>query len=237
MDIRTVTTSTEGMEIAADAVAQGVRAAWAAARDAHVVITGGRSGAALADAIGIRLGGPLPRALHLWIADERYVEFDDAQRNDTPILAAFPTHEPNLHLHRHLAPHQAEVADAASAYAGELEALLGDEPFDAVVVSMGEDGHIASVFPGHVQHYQDAYAELQSPKPPAIRTTISLVRLANARRVVVLALGAAKADAIRGYIAGDMTLPARQLAAISNVSLVTDVDPGMDERVDAVDPA
>jgi len=236
MDIRTVASPAKGIALASVAIAQGVRGAWSAHREAHVAISGGRLGAALATAIAAELDEFADGRVHLWIADERYVEFDDPDRNDTPIIAALPSGEPNLHVHRHLAPGQARVEEAAEAYAGELEALLGDAPFDAVVLSVGEDGHVASVFPRHMQHYENAYAELHSPKSPAVRTTISLARLANSRSCTVLALGASKADAVRGFVTGDLTLPARQLAAISSVTFVTDVKLGMAAHAGAVDP-
>ena len=234
MDIRTVASSDEGISLAASVIAQGVRSAWAERREAHVVLTGGRTGAALAASVSTALDVFADGRVHVWIGDERYVEFDDPDRNDTAIIAALPDDEPNLQVHRHLAPHQAEIEDAAQAYAGELEALLADAPFDAVVLSAGEDGHVASVFPGHVQHYENAYAECASPKPPMQRTTISLARLANARKCLVLALGDAKADAVRGFVAGDMTLPMRQLAAIAPFVLVTDVRVGMAVAAGAV---
>jgi 6-phosphogluconolactonase len=237
MDIRFVASAAEGIGIAADTVAQAAHAAWTAQRNAHVVISGGRSGAALGAAICDMLADSSAGILHVWIADERYVGYDDVDRNDTAIVTAMQTSDSKCVVHRHLTPQQADVTDAAEAYAGELESYLGDAPFDAVVLSAGEDGHVASIFPGHVQHYENAYAESQSPKPPAIRTTISLARLANTRSCAVLALGESKAQAVRGFIAGDMALPARQLAAITRTVLITDVRSGIDSATTAVDPA
>ena len=236
MDIRAVPSSADGIAFARALVGSAVSAARADHRAAHVVLSGGRSGAALAGAIAEEIRGFDTGVVHVWIADERFVAFDDPDRNDTPIVSALTTDVLNVQVHRHPAPEQADVQTAAEVYAGELEALIGNAPFDAVVLSAGEDGHVASVFPGHVQHSEPAYAELHSPKPPAVRTTISLARLANTRACVVLALGASKADAVERYIAGDLRMPARQLASITHVTLVTDVVTGIDPTAITVAP-
>jgi 6-phosphogluconolactonase len=235
MTIRTVTSSAHGISIAVEAIAAGVRSAWLAHRDAHVVISGGRSGKALGMALAAEFGDFRGGFVHVWIADERYVDYSDPNRNDSSIIAALPQGDPNLHVHRYLPPAMTDVVSAAEAYAKELETALGERPFDAVVLSVGEDGHVASVFPGHAQQSELAYVEFDSPKPPAVRTTLSLARLANTRNCVVLALGESKAAAVRGFAAGDGTLPALQLANLTNVTLVTDAISGISAGVPAVD--
>jgi 6-phosphogluconolactonase len=86
---------------------------------------------------------------------------------------------------------------AAVAYGDEIRRVLGETAqFDLVVLGVGADGHVASLFPGH-----PALAEEQplvipifdSPKPPSRRLTLTLRSLFGARHLIVMALGKSKA--------------------------------------------
>lgn len=94
-----------------------------------------------------------------------------------------------------------DLAAAAAAYADELEQLLGSPPrLDLALLGVGADGHVCSLFPGHPLLREDrrwAAALEDAPKPPPGRLTLTLPTLAAARLVVVVALGAAKAPAVR----------------------------------------
>src|SRR2546429_3843350 len=87
--------------------------------------------------------------------------------------------------------------DAARRYAEELVATLGAEPlFDLSLLGIGEDGHVASLFPGHPSVDERAgfvLVEGASPKPPATRLTLSLPLLTASRMLVIAAFGEAKA--------------------------------------------
>lgn len=76
-------------------------------------------------------------------------------------------------------------------------------PFDLVLLGMGEDGHTASLFPGH-QHNSDelAHAVYGSPKPPPERVSISAKALGNARQVIFLITGANKQEAVKLWRSG-----------------------------------
>ena len=85
--------------------------------------------------------------------------------------------------------------EGADLYARVVEAV---SPLDIVVLGVGEDGHTASLFPGHpaLKATGLAVGIHDSPKPPPKRVTLTLPALQSARRVIILATGAGKADAV-----------------------------------------
>jgi 6-phosphogluconolactonase len=91
--------------------------------------------------------------------------------------------------------------EAGAAYTRVLREKLGEPArIDLVLLGMGPDGHVASLFPGHrlLRAWDRDVAVLDdAPKPPLRRMTLTLRALTAARRVVVFATGAAKAAAIQ----------------------------------------
>jgi 6-phosphogluconolactonase len=85
--------------------------------------------------------------------------------------------------------------EGAALYAHVVAAVA---PLDVVVLGVGEDGHTASLFPGHPALNAPGLAVgiRDSPKPPPQRVTLTLTALQSARRVIILATGAGKADAV-----------------------------------------
>ena len=109
-----------------------------------------------------------------------------------------------------------DLERAAGAYADELTGITGNPPrLDYVLLGVGPDGHVASLFPGHAalswEHHVLAIED--APSPLRRRLSLSLPILASAGRVVVVAFGQPKAR-VMGEVAGDpgSTLPAAQVA-------------------------
>ena len=88
---------------------------------------------------------------------------------------------------------------------------------DVVTLGVGEDGHTASLFPGHPALNAPGLVVgiYDSPKPPPERVTLTLNALQSARTVIILATGAGKADAVarakRGEVPSGMIAGARWL--------------------------
>jgi 6-phosphogluconolactonase len=161
-----------------------------------------------------------------WFADERCVPPDDEESNYLLVEQTLlgPAAVPAQSVHRmqgELGPEQ-----GARAYAEELTELCapssapspapaapGPPVLDLVVLGIGPDGHVASLFPGAAT--LDAADDViclgvrDSPKPPPERITLSLPVLRTARSCLVIAAGAGKADAINAML-GD---PSRSVPA------------------------
>ena len=92
-----------------------------------------------------------------------------------------------------------DLDGAAARYERDLLEVLGRPPrLDVVLLGMGGDGHVASLFPGHpALDETDRYvvAVPDAPKPPPRRLSLSLLAIARGRTLVLAAFGAQKAAA------------------------------------------
>ncbi|MBT0768823.1 6-phosphogluconolactonase [Kineosporia sp. J2-2] len=211
----------DGEQLAAAAAARLITVlvdAQAARGHAHAVLTGGSNGGALLKAVA---ASPARDAVDwarvdLWWGDERFLPAGDPERNETQareyLLDALPLEPGRVHV---MAPSDGEFGDdvdaAAAAYAAELAGFGSAVPaFDVLMLGVGPDGHVASLFPGHPGYAVTegtAIAVRESPKPPPVRISLTLGAIGAARQVWLLAGGAGKADAVAGAL-GDQDLPA-----------------------------
>jgi 6-phosphogluconolactonase len=158
--------------------------------------------------------GAAPEELNgveVWFADERCVAPEDAESNYRLAAETLlePAHVPPERVHRMRG--EAGPEEGARLYAEELTRELGDAGaasppvLDLIVLGIGPDGHVASLFPGAAT--LDAGADAvclgvrDSPKPPPERITLSLAVLRAARECMLLATGASKADAVAAMLA------------------------------------
>src|SRR5437868_3398261 len=89
----------------------------------------------------------------------------------------------------------ANAEEVADLYA---EVVANEAPFDVVLLGVGEDGHVNSLFPGHPALQSDGLTAgiKDSPKPPPQRVTMTLEAIRDAQRVIIIATGAGKANAV-----------------------------------------
>ena len=219
--------------LCASGVINAIADAWGDTKTAHIVITGGRTGLAIVKALDMALFRLVREnrsfegsMLHIWFSDERFTNFNDPDRNDSSLIAGFGMCKSHIVFHRVDA--EGDLEAAAANYAAEVALELGARPFDAVVLSMGEDGHIASLFPGLFEPgvATGAIAVHNSPKLPPLRVSLSLMRLANSLHIYIFALGEAKAAALQSINSGpvgalEKSSPNGQLQILTDLSAPT----------------
>jgi 6-phosphogluconolactonase len=193
------------VERAADVIATTIASARTVRGEAHIALSGGSTVGQVYRALGPKL--PDWRDVHLWYGDERVVPLDDPESNHR--LATGTLDAPDAVWH----PLAVDLGceGAAAAYAEEL----GDTVIDLALNGMGPDGHTASLFPGHPMLHAEGIAVCvrDSPKPPAERVTLTLGKLNESRRIMVLVTGAEKEPMLARVLAGpDPELPASLLA-------------------------
>lgn len=245
-----IPTSDEVVERAAYGAVVAIQKAWNSRRDAQVVITGGRTGLAFVLALDPKLAEAQKsnpdRKVHIWFSDERFVSFDNSDRTDTALIAGFKQASEFIIFHRALAPSSiqdsattlsASLEESRTALQLDLDSTLQEEfagkksplNFDIVILSMGEDGHIASCFPGDTKVLtakESAASIANSPKPPAERTTITLHRLGQSEITFIFALGEGKREALEATLAGSEVMPIellRQNSPSGEIVILTDL--------------
>lgn len=138
-------------------------------------------------------------SVRFWFGDERFVERDDPDRNSGQARAALLDRLPLRPDQVVEVPAPSEVDDLAGAAAAYSAALReqGSGAFALVMLGIGPDGHVASLFPGQPMLHDrgPAIGVPNSPKPPPERVSLSFEALNRADRVWFLASGDGKADA------------------------------------------
>jgi 6-phosphogluconolactonase len=196
--------ATLGEALVADFVAEGTRAI--AARGKFTVAIPGGSVASTFFPRLAELSFDWSRTEFFW-TDERAVPPDDPESNYGMARSLWlePAGVPADQIHR-MPADRADLETAAREYADALKRIAGDPPvLDFVLLGVGEEGHVASLFPGHPaarSHHGLVAAVADAPKPPPRRMTLTLPVITGARRDIVAALGKSKATALRAGLDG-----------------------------------
>jgi len=213
---------------AAERVAAELIAAVAQRGRADFATTGGSSVAGLYEGLAaepLRSRIPWDR-VHLWWGDDRFVPPDHPMSNVLPVdeVLLAPEHHVPLPIdHRHRWPTGPAIAGGlgpnwcAEEYAREVRAALPLDPaglpiFDLVLLGIGPDGHLLSVFPGSPaigsDHLALGIAAPEHVEPHLPRVTLNPSILPVARAILVMAAGSGKAGILARILDGPRLDPA-----------------------------
>lgn len=193
--------------------------------EATVVLTGGSVGIATLREIA---ASPAHLAVdwskvNFWFGDDRFVETASPDRNygqaAEALLSQIPVDPARVHIMA-ASDTVADLDEAVAQYAAELAAAAHTEwmndddaaevapvvpRFDVLLLGLGPDAHIASLFPdmaGIRTKGVPVVGVLNSPKPPPTRVSLTLETINSAQEIWIVAAGADKAAAVGLGLAG-----------------------------------
>ncbi len=155
----------------------------------------------------------------IYYGDERCLPVDHADRNSLMAQQAFLEKVAIPETQIFTIPAELGPEQAAKKYQQIVANAL---PFDMVLLGMGEDGHTASLFPGHQHNKEElAHAVYNSPKPPPERVSISAKALSNTRQLIFLITGSNKQEAVKNWRSGQ-DLPVAMIAPENPIDIYID---------------
>ncbi len=182
----------------------------------HWVLTGG----GIADRIHQALAESPARdavdwtQVMFWWGDERFVAADSEDRNDKRarelLLDRLRVDPSRVHPMPSADSPNADPDAAAEEYAAELAKATSHEDhapvptFDVIMLGVGPDGHVASLFPERPALYDErpVTAVRGSPKPPPTRVTLTMPTLQHGHEVWFVVSGEEKARAVHLALSG-----------------------------------
>ena len=154
----------------------------------------------------------------IFFGDERCFPPDHSERNsfvaESIWLSKVNIPKSNIYT----IPAELGSIDGSLAY----EKLLHvDKSFDLVILGLGDDGHIASLFPNREwDNSKQVIAVSDSPKLPSERISLTLSRLSNSEDVLFLVSGKKKSNAFRKWKEGE-DLPANSITAKNQILIMS----------------
>ncbi len=183
----------------------------------HIVLAGGTTPRRVYESL--RNADANWAAWHIYFGDERCLPADHVERNSWMAAQAWLNHVTIPRTQIHFIPTEEGAQAAASAY---TQTLVNIELFDLVLLGLGEDGHTASLFPGHdLANTVDAPAAIvveSAPKYPPQRVSLSAHRLSMARKVIFIVSGAMKQQAVKDWRNG-IAIPATAISPTNGVDI------------------
>jgi 6-phosphogluconolactonase len=191
-------------------------------RKPRLVLTGGRLGQGLVSQLALPESSFDSSSVWITWGDERLVPAESSESNSGEALRRFPGLA-LADIFRY--PTSQDLLTCRNEADAELAAILepsgsADPLFDLVLLGIGEDGHVASIFPNEHAALAGPFGLIaatdRSPKPPASRLTLTEFALNRSRAVWFMAAGAEKGDAVALSLTGGDSVPAGRVRGIES---------------------
>jgi 6-phosphogluconolactonase len=163
--------------------------------------------------------------VELYQVDERYVVHDDSQSNQRLIVDSFGESTINLMKSINFFDTTLQLEQTVEQYNEILDSLDG-ELFDITVLGIGEDGHIASLFPKgqYLSHMENKSISTKAPKNYEVeqRLSITVESILSSETIIVLLVGQSKSAIIKELLEGVKSaseFPAKFLLSHPNVHI------------------
>jgi len=168
---------------------------------------------------------------HVFWGDERFVPKNDARSNYRMAAEALLSHVPIAASNVHPVPTEGTApADAAFAYDRTLKSYYGAKEldparplFDVTLLGLGEDGHMASLFPhSRALEERDRWVVAVTDAGPEPRISLTYPVLESSRHVLFLVAGKAKRAILERVLRGDQDVPAARLRPTGSLLWLAD---------------
>jgi len=207
-------------QAAAAAIAESAEASIRRTGKFSIVLTGGKTIRPIYEEL---------RGLHthweawqIFLGDERCLPDGHPERNSSMASQAWLDHVPIPTANVHLPPSELGPEQCAEHY---RQTLHGAGAFDLVLLGLGQDGHVASLFPdrswGDEPSAPSVLVVRDAPKPPPDRVSLSARRLSEARRAIFVVAGRDKQQAVQAWREG-RPLPASSITPTDGVDVFLD---------------
>jgi 6-phosphogluconolactonase len=162
----------------------------------------------------------------VFLGDERFVSQDDTQSNSRMVRETLLSHaESKVCKYFPINTEVASPQESATQYANTLKAELplenGAPCFDMVLLGLGEDGHIASLFPGAqilidsaLQDTTSLVAPAKNPNDNTERISLSPAVILNSKRILLMVKGANKAKIVADFLKGATSVSVDKFPAL-----------------------
>lgn len=139
---------------------------------------------------------------YIYITDERFLVKDHHDRNDTKIKDVWLNNKKIPDKNINFIQTELGLIKACKDYKNKIDKV---RLFDVVLLSIGEDGHISSLFPGHkYDKFQSVVIENNSPKPPKKRISMSYKKLNKTKNLFKVIIGKSKIPIASRLLKGEI---------------------------------
>lgn len=158
----------------------------------------------------------------LYVGDERCLPVDSKDRNSHMIKRSFIDHLPDVSKPKFFPINTEKGSQEASS---EYNSIIDNiDQFDLVLLGLGEDGHTASLFPGHQWDNQlNAVAVSNAPKPPSDRVSMTPKAFLKADKIFFIVTGHGKKDAVNAWKEGE-GIPASKIMSENLIDVYCNLD-------------